>query len=467
MRKLCISLLLSFLLYAVNAQDSIPVLKGKLLLSVKQGTMDCYFTLSNMPRIDSNYVIRINSGMNIHYFKNAKQGNLLYFERDRNDTMASGESIAYYFPGPKNKGRFLPLSLEMHYKGMFPVINDTSRMMVEDWRGNIAFNGYSLRTDGLQSAWYPVLYDLKKQKRYEKVMYDIEIVCPDCSTLYVNGSNPVKGTTGHFVATKPQELTLYCGNYQYAGFNDTYVLNSDMDAKQTQEFGRIINSYKQYLASHLAIPYREKTTFVQTTPNAKDYGFLFVSFPAILSVNPPAYGLRTFFDPLRKNYFRPFIAHELAHYYFGHSLTTNSEFADVIEEGFTEYLSWKITKNLMGDSAYKSKVEGRLNKLKDFNAIPFASVHSKNDYGSRELYVYYYTPFLLTAIESEIGEQKMWAWMRTLLQTPTDFTNYAFLKKTLAQVVTPAQAKQIEANYFTAADALQRAMVKTGWGSFE
>lgn len=70
----------------------------------------------------------------------------------------------------------------MNYLGMYPVVADsTSGYMGSDWRGNIAFNGYSVRADGMQSNWYPVLYDISTRKRYENLRYDLNINCDDCT----------------------------------------------------------------------------------------------------------------------------------------------------------------------------------------------------------------------------------------------------------------------------------------------
>ncbi|HZX59208.1 MAG TPA: hypothetical protein VFE54_10795, partial [Mucilaginibacter sp.] len=227
--KLISTFLTFFLLQEASAQDTIPLLKGNVNISVTKGTIECDFILKNMPHIANTYVIRINSGMNIHYFKNLKNNSLIYYDTDNKDTLSSGESIAYFFPGNKNKGRFLPQELELKYVGMYPIADSLNGYGVQDWRGNVAFNGYSVRADGFQSAWYPVLYDMKKQVEYEKVKYDINISCEGCTTLFVNGSKPVKAKTATFVSDVPQELTMYCGNFETADINGTWLLNPDMN----------------------------------------------------------------------------------------------------------------------------------------------------------------------------------------------------------------------------------------------
>jgi len=76
----CLTVIACFNLFIGQAQDSILHLTGKLIVSVKKGTMDGNFTLAGIPRIED-YLIRINSGLNIRHFKNVSGGNFLYYDR--------------------------------------------------------------------------------------------------------------------------------------------------------------------------------------------------------------------------------------------------------------------------------------------------------------------------------------------------------------------------------------------------
>lgn len=422
----------------LHAQDSIPILTGKVNISILNGTFDCDLTLKNIPRIQD-YYIRINSGMNILNFRSVAPNDFLlrssYVHEE--DSLSTGEAHAYFFKDNTGKGKFLPQTVEVKYVGKYPVVKDTLNNDYSrwDWKGNIAFNGYSVRTDGLQTAWYPYLYDIKKDKAYDQMKYDIELTCNDCSTLYVNGNLPVKGTRAHFKSDIPQQLSLFCGNYKVANVNGTYLLNPDIDEKQIEEFGNITNSYKKFYEEHLSIPYKQAITYVQTTPLSTRNAWLFVSYPTIFNIGYGQYGMKSFFDQKKGDWFKPYIAHELGHYYFGTYKVFNSDLGDMMSEGFAEYLSLQITKNLISDSIYNKKISDKITALKDFSAIPFFKIKSKSDYINRELYVYYYAPIIFTAIEKEIGEENMWKWLKAILEATTDFTNYAFLEQTLGSVL--------------------------------
>jgi hypothetical protein len=65
----------SWLSFAVSrAQPTSPLITGNVSISVTKGTMACDLVLSNLPAV-KNYVIRLNSGMKIHYFNTMNWGN--------------------------------------------------------------------------------------------------------------------------------------------------------------------------------------------------------------------------------------------------------------------------------------------------------------------------------------------------------------------------------------------------------
>ena len=451
------AIIITFLSAETRAQDEVPTLTGKVNISIKEGTFTCDMTLSNIPAV-KDYFIRLNSGMNILYFRNLKPKDFLIgYERSLQDTTSTGESSAYYFPGNDNKGKFLPQSLRVRYTGKFPVATDTiENVSRDDWKGNIAFNGYSVRTDAAQTAWYPLLYDIEKDKLYDEVKYDIELHCDDCSTLYVNGNLPVKGKKASFKSDVPKELSLYCGDFDFKKSGGTYILNPDLSDEQFNQFCNLTNSYQNYYEEKLKIPFGGAVTFVSTTPTSARNSWLFVSYPTIFSIGHGENGLKSLFNPKIQNWYRPFIAHELGHYYFGTYKVFNSALGDMMSEGFTEYLSFQVTRDILGNEIYQKKIKDKLKELEEFKPVAFSKVNSRADYKDRELYVYYYAPLMFTAIEKEIGRDKMWKWLETLLKTKTDFTNYKFLSQSLEKAIqNKSQFEAIKSKYFESDNSLK------------
>lgn len=458
-----IILLTFFPLTHIVTQDKTPLLSGSVDISIAQGTFECDLTLSNIPQIDD-YYIRINSGMNILHMRSIEPNDfLVYYNKSLKDSLSTGESNAYYFSDNTGEGKFLPQSIQFKYVGKFPVVKDTIQdYSVEDWKGNIAFNHNSVRSDGYQSAWYPILYDIQKDKLLHKVTYDIELTCTDCTTMYVNGNKPIKAKSYNFKSDIPHELTLFCGNYDFTSLNNTYFLNSGLSPDEIQEFGNLINYYKSFYVKNINIPFDQPVSFVQTTPVSKNNQWMFVSYPTIMSIGWQN-GLKSVIDPAFQNFYRPFMAHELGHFYFGTYKVFNSELGDMMTEGFSEFLSLKLTKNIIGEDIFKEKVHEKIENLKDFSATPFAKIKSQSEYSNRQLYVYNYAPLIFLAIEKEIGEKQMWQWINNILITPTQFTDYDFLITTLQQTLTDTnKVNTLKSLYLESPKSLENAISTIG-----
>ena len=453
---------------ALHAQLESPMIKGNVCISVTKGTIACDLVLSKLPDI-KNYVIRLNSGMNIHYFKDLRRGGgALYYDMDTKDSIGSDETKAYYLHESRgNPARYIPGELEVKYLGMYPVVADSADgYMGQDWRGNIAFNGYSVRAEGLQGDWYPVLYDMDKKKLYSEVRYDITISCSDCSVLFVNGSSPMRAKQAGFKSDDPREMSIFCGEFRASEDHGIWLLNSEMRKSDEQKLFNTATSYQAFYEKIFDIPFKGSLTFVQTSPTAdpREWGFAFYSAPTTFNVATGRYGLQSMFDNDNASKNKQGMAHELAHYYFGTLLRPNGTFGHIIEEGFAEYLSYELTRSLEGERIYeallKQKIQG-LTYFRDYQ--PLALVKTENDYGNREYYLYYYAPILFIAIRAEIGEQAMWKWLKLMVKSNGLPTGYEFLVTTFETAVADKNlARKIEAKYFTSSDALKNAIDEIG-----
>lgn len=446
-----------------NAQEKSPLITGNVNISIKKGTIACDLIVTDLPDV-KDYVIRLNSGMNIHYFKDLKRSKQpLYYDMDTKDSIQSDETKAYYLhENTGNPARYLPEELEIKYAGMYPVIADSlSGYMGQDWRGNIAFNGYSVRAEGMQAAWYPVLYDKATRTRYAEVKYNINITCNDCSLLFLNGSQPVRGKKGSFKSDATQEMSMYCGDVKAKQNKGVWLINSDMTGQQEQKLFDLAGSYQSYYTNSFNIPFKGSLAFVQTTPVADpmQWAFSFFSAPTTFNVGAGQYGLHTMFDDKNSGMPKKTMAHELAHYYFGTLLKPGNEFGHAIEEGFAEYLAFNLTKHLEGEAVYNENLQNKVRSLKYlYKYQPFSKVVSDKDYGNREYYLYYYTPVLLLAIEKEMGEPVMWKWLKAMIANGSDHADYSLMLNTFRTAVTDKDLQEKIINkYFTSDDALKNA----------
>jgi hypothetical protein len=444
------------------SQDNAPHLKGKVNISIKEGTFECDLTLSNIPRI-KDYLIRLNSGMNLLHIRSKKPNNfVLGYDKSDKDSTSTGESSAYYFPGNTKNTKFLPEELQFRYVGKFPVANDTiDNFSKQDWKGNIAFNGMSVRSDGSQSACYPIKYDAKKDIAYDRVVYDIEFKCADCSTIYVNGNKPVSSNSAHLLSNEPQEMALYCGNYDVVDDGNIAILNPKFPDEKIKQFSILVSSYKKYYEQKLNIKFNQTPTFINTTPTSKKNGWLFVSYPTIMGIGWGRFGLAGIFEEKSQKFYKPLIAHELGHYYFGTVKVFNSELGDMMSEGFTEYMSLKLTEDIQEVTAYNEVLEKKYKNLKDFKPNPLSMIKSITDISDRETFVYDYAPIIFIAIEKEIGKKKMWEWLKNILETKAEFTNYDFLVSTLKNTLNNNKKSELIINdYFNNVNSTQNAIKK-------
>ncbi len=167
------------------------------------------------------------------------------------------------------------------------------------------------------------------------------------------------------------------------------------------ELEKLTSTFIHYYERNLSIPYGEAITYIETAPTSKYDTWYFVAYPSIVAMTR-----EDGFTNTQASWFKAFIAHELAHYYFGTYKKFNSELGDMFTESLAEYLSIKATKDLLGKDAYLDRVTNKLNELKEVELPAISSIKSGSEYVDRELYVYVYAPVIWLAVEKEIGSEK-------------------------------------------------------------
>lgn len=449
MMKIVISViaLLTFLM-TNKIYGQIPHLAGKIIISIKSGTIDAELNLRNLPKTD-NYTIWLNSGLNIEYFRDGNN-QFNYSYNTEYNTELSSEALQHYFPSNDRKSRFLPNSLIVKYTGKFPVIADTTKAYDwGDWKGNIAFNGQTLRASE-QSAWYPIIYNKTDGIVIDKYTFDIELECSDCQTLYINGDKPQKAYKSNFKSVQAVPLLMFVGNYNFKEVDNIFILNSELDANKINTLTKTTNSIIKFYEEVLKTPYGKPVVYISSTPVSKKNEWMFVTYPTITVVGIDKYKLDNYFDDKTYQFKQKsnitFIAHELAHYYIGTKFVPNSELRWFFLEGLTDYLSIKTAKKILGIEIYQTIINNYINELKDFepqqlNLIKLAS--EIND-----TYRYRFTPLFLLAIEQEIGEDKMYQWIESIINGESVKTNYDFFLSSLRDTgVTEKQIKLIIETY--------------------
>lgn len=450
-----------FLHTLCNAQSIGPTLKGSVNLSIKTGSMICDLKLVDIPPL-SDYLILINSGMNIRFIKSCNSNIFFDFGKTYVDSI-SYEAFGYYLTHLNQSKVDLPKELHFNYCGQFPVMDSNNYPNTGDWKGNIAFNGTSIRADGNQSSWYPVIYDVKQKKAYTEIKCDIEFTCFDCNSIFLNG-NDVQNAFGNsifkFKSDKNVELLLFAGNFSTNEHRNTVFINPSIDKREMDSISRLIGDIKNFLEEVIRIKYEYKINFLQTSPTSKDNSWMFMSYPTIVDVSPinlANNGVFQYWD----NQYKKFLAHELAHYYFGFHKTFNTKLGDIMMEGFPEYLSFRFIRQSYSDSLYSIYLDRKIKTLQFSSLTPISTLHTFLGSYNREIYAYHYFPIILLAIEKEIGEKKMDKWMTKILSSKSHITDFNFLAETLSMALFIEKLyNRMSEKYFFSKNAAQNAIEK-------
>ncbi len=430
---------LTFILFSslTFGQYKTPKISGTVKISVGNGTLECDITISDYSHI-SNYLIRLNKGLNILNIQSIEPNKfLLDYEREISDSLQTEETISYFFPSSEKGQKLLPSKMRFRYVGKFPVINDTISEDYQriDWRGNIAFKNGLLRMDGLQSAWFPTIYDVQNNFQFDMVKYDLKIICEDCEQIYFNGSVPVNGKNAHFISESPKEPYLFVGNYKIQDAKNITLLNADFTKQQVSEFNEINSKIIDFLSSYTNIPYKEKVYWIQAYNSSIEKGnFAFASNSTftICGSNPPNHDLISYVNGAKIK-LQSMVPHEMSHYYFGSLKRYNNDLEVILNEGFAQFLAFKYLSQFEGDDYIKDGVLESLDWFEepDFKFKAMLEFNNSENTNDRQTYAYDYQTSILFSIEKEIGVEKMQNWIRMLLQREDPISDKIFFKNTL------------------------------------
>lgn len=437
-----------------------PHISGTIQLSISKGIIECDLKVDNIPNING-YSIMLNSGFNVQYFRDSSDSHNYYYEKYYNEQ--SYEAFQYYFPNNDNTARFLPNSFYIKYVGAFPVINDTLKMgSGEDWKGNIAFNGKYMRASE-QSAWYPILYDTLNDVSYEKVTYDLNIICDKDESIYLNGSNPVKSMNAHFKSDTPLDLMFFVGQYDYSNKNKTWFINTFLNEEEQNALCRWSDKITEYYEAKLKIPYGSPVTFLGATPVSKYQNWMFVTYPTIVVIGREPYNIKGYFNPntnqIKDSSSIEFFSHEFGHYYFGTYFNPNAELKWIFLEGITEYMSLQIIRDLLGEERYEKNIQNYIEQIKDVEITPLNEIKSGENIDNN--YKYNYIPLLISALENQIGQKNVWKWLNYVLESKNVKTNYHFFNKSLLESgITEKEFNDFE-NYYIKADNAKKNLIES------
>lgn len=398
--------------FANAEKGDVPHLSGQLKVSIKHGTIDADISISNIPR-SKDHSFQLNTGLNIKGIT-SEDGSVNFAYR-RKSLEQFYESFAYTIPSDVPNELYQPKALNFRYSGKYPVYAQAFKAR-SDWKGNIAFNGKSLRVDGMQTALLPIYYDKQSDKLYKDVTYDLQIDCVDCTSLFVNGSSPVSASSHRFFSKLPAEPMMYLGDFDYIELGGNRVLNPLVKKDHIEKGLSVVAQYKSLLSKWFDQPLANGITFIQTTPVSEKNSWLWVSGSTIVSISHDYYALDRLFSEEGDARFKAhdFIAHELGHVLFNSYSGLQGELSYIIEEGMAEYLSWNLVAEINGARAKQYLLDWRKDRLKDKKLKPLRELSLDDEFFQSNSFRYNVLPLLIDTMDSLIGREKVIQWMQEL-----------------------------------------------------
>jgi hypothetical protein len=407
-------------------QPAPPHIVASVEVSRATGIMRVAACLTNRPAARRVTFI-LNAGFNVRIMHRGDRKPLRYLLRDDNIRATTvGEGLTYVLRDSVRPE--VPLCVE--YVGAFPVFAiDSGAFAFTDYKGFIAFNGKTVRA-AEQTKWYPIPYDSTLgPQAFEAMTYDVEIRCDDCRGIYVNGSTPQPGPRALFHSAVPVSLLLFAGEITWNSVGSTVVINSPLPERSVRAISTMVDSIGAYYARFIGIAYGQPIVFlthrvIENNPRRR-WGF--VTYPTVAFSGDGLAGLLGE-DGRIAPFAWSYLGHEMAHYYFGALSHPTGPLAG-LTESFAEYLSLKIVRRQLGDSAVRDRIAPFLaHWAQDSTSVPLDSVVSAGELSDR--YLYEFAPVALLTLDRLVGERTMSAFLRAMVSQPSPLWDYTLLRET-------------------------------------
>lgn len=342
-------------------------------------------------------------------------------------TDGAGKSIEFdgwYDPGVDGEARVYSVktpspTICIEYVGALPVYPAHDAPL--DFKGVIAFNGDSVRATE-QSAWLPLPFDTKNKVRLDNTSYDLTVSCADCTFIYVNGSNPLSGASGRFVSQTARPAMLFAGTGPLTRSPNVTIVNEDVSIAEAAALVGAYRRIEAFYGGYLGLKIHDTPAIVrvvainQMERNRTGSEWGFATWPTIAfsgSIHPIATALMNGGETGERRL--GYLAHEIGHYYFGTLTDPSGPYHWFLVESTAEFLSLKARAALAGGGAEQRRIKTLASDIAD-EKVPFKALDKISDSEQiGDAYRYDYGPLLLIALERQVGERRMAAFMKALL----------------------------------------------------
>jgi hypothetical protein len=399
------------LLCAVGYSQETKLL-GDLRISLKEGTLESDFYITNLSTKDKALRFMINDGIKVESIMIADQK-----KRFRKSSRSISCPDCSVYNLSLNENLTPSDTILIKTKGTFKSYQDGQN--TKDYKGKIVSN-YGILRASEQSKWYPVVFSAQDKKpsflKKHSYSYQITSTCDDCDYIYIGQDKPKVSGSVFTSPTAIEDIMLIAGNYEWKEGKNALFINMTDDAiiNHIDSLFFEINSYYEGLTD---IKMPAKFTYAHLPSDNTSWG-AFLTYPTIVDVK----------KTLRKNSLEANLSHEIAHYLFGNVYKPESKLYWFYLESFAQYFSFKylLEKN-------PALLKGRLSYLNEKNFVRLDKVTGYAQINNSHRYSI--GPFQLLAIEEKIGEAQMMRYIKEVFSNLTkDADGYAVLIESLHKI---------------------------------
>ncbi len=395
-----------------------PHVAGRIRTDVATGLIDGSLCTSRFAPVRTLRFL-LNNALNIKTVTDT-HGTVLPY-RGEDDGRIVGEAREYVVARPDSAAPLTSFCVE--YRGAVPVFDHNTAN--EDWKGRIV-DGFGTLRAAEQTRWYPTLFDSASTRAEAEVTYRIEVHCPTCRALYLNGSAPVADTAATFTSAVPRQLMLYVGDFETSGNANVTFVGGAADARTVAAFSGAISRIGELYAKLLGAVYDERPVLLSFTSISRDYhpgevNWQFVTWPTITFSGGLDFDRivdRSGGDVRMPPWLWPSLSHEMAHYYFGTRYFPHGPLFWFALESTAEYLALVTTEEIQGEVPFVTR---QASQAANFGQAPYpalAAIRGPDEIDATQRYAL--RPLQLLVLESRTDRSRVMAMLRGILAIPPD-----------------------------------------------
>lgn len=282
-----------------------------------------------------------------------------------------------------------------------------------------------------QSAWYPYIFkknqDITQDDFYNsgKLSYDLKVKCIDCNFIYLNGFSPIKGNDAYFKSKKKYSPLIYVSRSKKVDVEGSFV---------GEQAPSHFQNYVEELIKDISQKYREWSGYsVNISPPKvlifnsiqKKKGWAFVSYPTIAMTHFSAKNTYKQIEKTQKKWGERYLAHEVAHFFFGERLKPSGPEFWFLLESFSEYLGLRYLREV-NKQRYKEVIKYYVSRVKNKKMISLVA-NEKNSIDSFHRYTV--GPLILLKLEKLMGQKYNKRLIKELLSSTSIQWTYLELKE--------------------------------------